>query len=130
MLFDHMTQFLFHFLDIKILSSKALRAIAYCLPQRGTANLMLGDHQYRLPKNGVYLCSAESARILKVDLEKLTTVYLITFNALSQSAKRWETNDGGEVINLEQTEEIIRLCNSLMSLVESPLKRTFYKSAL
>lgn len=30
--------------------------------------------------------------------------------------------DRGEEINLEQTEEIIRLCNSLMALVESPIK--------
>jgi ABC-type Fe3+-hydroxamate transport system substrate-binding protein len=125
-----MTQFLFHFLEIKILSSKAKRHYqqsleSHCLlfTTKGTAHLTLGDHQYRLPKNGVYLCSAESARLLKVDLEKLTTVYLVTFNALSQSAKRWETkNDRGEAINLEQTEEIIRLCNSLLSLVESPIE--------
>lgn len=41
----------------------------------------------------------------------------------SQSAKRWETkNDRGEAINLEQTDEIIRLCNSLLSLAESPIE--------
>ncbi len=121
-----MTHFLFHFLDIKILSSKTKRHYqqrleSHCLlfTTKGTANLAFGNHQHRLLKDSVYLCPAQSELILKVDLEKLTTVYLITFNALPQMEAK---TDRGEEINLEQTEEIIRLCNSLMALVESPIK--------
>lgn len=123
---------------IKVVTARSRRHYqqlleSYCLifVAKGTAIMTIGERQYRLSKENIYLCSPQESLGFKIHLESNASVYLMNFDVIYKNhplhvAKNEclfvQRIDGiVEKVPLAFTEEIANLCGRLFSLSESSL---------
>ncbi|MCG7337194.1 helix-turn-helix domain-containing protein [Sporosarcina sp. ACRSM] len=128
-----MAQLLFQFLDIKVLTNLSKRTYqkrhdSYCLifAAKGTGNLTIIDHTYKLQKEQIYICPPQESITVKLDRENTTTVYLILFDSIYKHQVHLEQNHSilakrVEEIQVKLTEEIANLTSSIYALSKSPI---------
>ncbi len=124
----------FRFLNINVLNSKFKRYYQQNLGSncilfvsKGEAIVTLGDVEYILSKNSMYICPSKTSLELKIAVENSVTAYVIQFE-ITENTTQSDTfinlhiEEMGGKLNLRSTYEVIELCNKLVELSKSPIK--------